>query len=262
MLSRWLSGWRRMRDARTLARRPIPEPLWQLTLARYPFLQRRSAADRQTLREMATLFLAQKEFTGAHGFAVTDEIAVAVAAQACLPILHLGLHCYDGFVGIVMHDDEVVAQREVVDEDGIVHHYDETLTGEAMENGPVMLSWRDVEAAGDWADQGYNVVIHEFAHVLDMRDGVADGVPLLASRAARQVWLGVLGAEYERLCERIDRGEHTRIDPYAAESMEEFFAVASEVFFVAPSHLMEEHPRLYKLLRSYYRPKRNEPAKP
>lgn len=261
MLSRWLSGWRRMREARTLARRPIPEPLWQLTLARYPFLQRRNAADRQTLREMATLFLAQKEFTGAHGFPVTDEIAVAVAAQACLPILRLGLHCYDGFVGIVMHDDEVVARREVVDEDGIVHHYDETLTGEAMENGPVMLSWRDVEAAGDWADQGYNVVIHEFAHVLDMRDGAADGVPLLANHAARQAWLDVLGAEYERLCERIDRGEHTRIDPYAAESMEEFFAVASEVFFVAPSHLMEEHPRLYHLLRGYYRPKRSEPAK-
>jgi len=261
MLSRWLSGWRRMREARTLARRPIPEPLWQLTLARYPFLQRRSAADRQTLREMATLFLAQKEFTGAHGFPVTDEIAVAVAAQACLPILRLGLHCYDGFIGIVMHDDEVVARREVVDEDGIVHHYDETLTGEAMENGPVMLSWRDVEAAGDWADQGYNVVIHEFAHVLDMRDGAADGVPLLATHAARQAWLDVLGAEYERLCERIDRGEHTRIDPYAAESMEEFFAVASEVFFVAPSHLMEEHPRLYKLLRGYYQPKRSEPAK-
>lgn len=255
MLSRWLTGWRRLRNARTLRRRPIPEPLWQLTLARFPFLQRRSAADRQALREMATLFLAQKEFTGAHGFEVTDEIAVAVAAQACLPILRLGLHCYDGFVGIVMHDDEVVARREVIDEAGIVHHYDETLTGEAMENGPVMLSWRDVQAAGDSAGDGYNVVIHEFAHVLDMRDGLADGVPLLETRSARKAWLDVLTVEYERLCERLDRGEVTRIDPYAGESIEEFFAVASEVFFVAPSHLMEEHPRLYKLLRGYYRPK-------
>ena len=262
MLSHWLPGWRRLRDQRTLRRRPIPELLWQLTLARFPFLQRRSAADRQTLREMATLFLAQKEFTGANGFEVTDEIAVAVAAQACLSILRLGLHCYDGFVGIVMHDDEVVARREVIDEDGVVHHYDEALTGEAMENGPVMLSWRDVEAAGDSADHGYNVVIHEFAHVLDMRDGMADGVPLLESRAARKAWLTVLTAEYERLCERLDRGEETRIDPYAAESIEEFFAVASEVFFVAPSHLIEEHPRLYKLLRGYYRPKLAEtPAK-
>ena len=156
----------------------------------------------------------------------------------------------------------MVARREVIDEDGVVHRYDEALTGEAMENGPVMLSWRDVEAAGDSADHGYNVVIHEFAHVLDMRDGMADGVPLLESRAARKAWLTVLTAEYERLCERIDRGEETRIDPYAAESIEEFFAVASEVFFVAPSHLIEEHPRLYKLLRGYYRPKLAEtPAK-
>ena len=254
MLSRWLAGWQRLRNERTLRRRPIPEPLWQLTLARFPFLQRRSATDRQTLREMATLFLAQKEFTGAHGFEVTDEIAVAVAAQACLPVLRLGLHCYDGFVGIVMHDDEVVARREVIDDAGVVHHYDETLTGEAMENGPVMLSWRDVEAAGDTAGGVYNVVIHEFAHVLDMRDGVADGVPLLENRAARDAWSAVLSTEYERLCARLDRGEVTRIDPYAAESAEEFFAVASEVFFVAPSLLMEEHPRMYKLLRGYYRP--------
>ncbi len=255
MLSRWLSHWRRLRDERILRRRPIPDLLWQATLARYPFLQRRSAADRQTLREMATLFLAQKEFTGAHGFEVTDEIAVAVAAQACLPVLRLGLHCYDGFVGIVMHDDEVVARREVIDEDGIVHQYDEALTGEAMEGGPVTLSWRDVQVAGESARDGYNVVIHEFAHVLDMRDGVADGVPLLPDPAARARWISVLEDEYQRLCARVDAGEHTALDPYAAVAPEEFFAVASEVFFVAPSRLMEAHPRMYKLLRSYYRPK-------
>jgi len=255
MLNRWLSGWRRLRDERTLRRRPIPEALWQSTLANYRFLQRCSAADRQTLRETATLFLSQKEFTGAHGFEVTDEIAVAVAAQACLPILRLGLHCYDGFVGIVMHDDEVVARREVIDEDGVVHRYDEALTGEAMERGPVMLSWRDVQAAGESAREGYNVVIHEFAHVLDMRDGAADGVPLLPDREARARWVSVLSDEYRRLCARVEAGEDTRLDPYAAVAPEEFFAVASEVFFVAPSRLMEEHPRMFKLLRSYYRPK-------
>src|SRR5438552_991128 len=158
------------------------------------------------LRELATLFLARKEFTGAQGFQVSDEIAVAVAAQACLPVLRLGLDCYDGFVGIVMHGDEVVARREVMDESGVVHHYDETLSGEAMEGGPVMLSWRDVESAGESAEWGYNVVIHEFAHVLDMRDGIADGMPPLPDRPAREQWMAVIGDEYQHFCEDVDAG--------------------------------------------------------
>ncbi len=253
MLQRWRTEWRKRRDERTLKQRAIPEPLWQLTLARYPFLARRSAEDLAALRDLATLFLADKEFTGAQGFEISDEIAVAVAAQACLPVLKLGLEHYRGFVGIVMHGDEVVARREVMDEDGVVHHYDETLSGEAMEGGPVMLSWRDVEASGESAEWGYNVVIHEFAHVLDMGDGSADGVPPLPDRAAREAWCGVIDAEYQAFCESVDAGEDTLLDPYGAQSVDEFFAVASEVFFTAPGDLVAEHPAMYDLLSGYYR---------
>jgi len=253
VLNRWWSTWRKLREERVLRRRAIPEALWQLTLARYPFLAQRDAADLAALRDLATLFLADKEFHGAQGFEITDEIAVAIAAQACLPILKLGLQHYAGFVGIVVHPDEVVARREVVDEDGVVHHYDETLTGEAMEGGPVMLSWHDVEAAGESAEWGYNVVVHEFAHVLDMGDGVADGVPPLPDRAAREAWCAVIDAEYADFCDRVDADVDTRIDPYGAESVDEFFAVASEVFFVAPHDLIAEHPRVYDLLAAYYR---------
>jgi Mlc titration factor MtfA (ptsG expression regulator) len=253
MLQRWRSAWQKRRDERTLRKRAIPDPLWQLTIARFPFLARRSASDLDTLRKLATLFLAEKEFTGAQGFRITDEIAVAVAAQACLPVLCLGLAPYRTFVGIVMHGDEVVARREVMDEDGIVHHYDETLTGEAMEGGPVMLSWRDVEASGETAQWGYNVVIHEFAHVLDMGDGLADGIPPLPDRAARDAWRMVIEDEFKSFCERVDDEEDTLLDPYGAESIDEFFAVASEVFFTAAAELEAEHPRLYRLLAGYYR---------
>ena len=252
MLGRWLSHFRKLRDERTLRKRAIPDALWELTLARYPFLARRSEGDLAALRELATLFLAEKEFAGAQDLEVDDEIAVAVAAQACLPVLRLGLHAYSGFVGIVIHPDEVVARREVMDEDGVVHHYDETLSGEAMEGGPVMLSWRDVEAAGESAEWGYNVVIHEFAHVLDMADGTPDGVPVLADRAAREAWIQVIDAEYVAFCERVDAGLDTLLDPYGAESVDEFFAVASEVFFVAPDEMKLEHPELYALLAGYY----------
>jgi Mlc titration factor MtfA (ptsG expression regulator) len=248
-----VAGWlKRWREQRTLARRPIPQPLWQLTLARFPFLARRPAADVQRLRELATLFLADKEFAGAHGLHVDDTMAVAIAAQACLPVLRLGLHWYADFKGIVVHADAVIAQREHIDDAGVVHQYEEELSGEAMQGGPLMLSWRDVAEAGSSAEWGYNVVIHEFAHVLDLRDGAADGVPALPDRNARARWLAVLEGEYERFCADVDAGLDTLLDPYGAAAIEEFFAVASEVFFVAPADLQHAHPAVYELLVGFY----------
>jgi MtfA peptidase len=246
----WL---KRRREARTLERRAIPDALWQLTLARFPFLCWRSEADIARLRDMSTLFLAAKEFTGTDGLVIDDEMAVAIAAQACLPVLHLGLAWYDGFVGIVVHADVVIAQREFVDEAGVVHAYEEELSGEAMHGGPVMLSWSDVDDSGESAEVGYNVVVHEFAHVLDMRDGVADGVPPLADRAARDAWVAVLSDEYEDFCDRVDAEEDTLLDPYAAQAPEEFFAVCAEAFFVAPRDLLHEHPRMYALLAGFFK---------
>jgi Mlc titration factor MtfA (ptsG expression regulator) len=248
--------WQRLRqrsEQRAIERRAIPDAIWQLTLARYPFLALRNAEDLAELRRLSSLFLDSKEFSGAHGLEVGDDMAVAIAAQACLPVLRLGLRPYDGFVGIVVHPDEVQVRREFVDDDGIVHEYDDVLAGEAMESGPVMLSWRDVSEAGESAEWGYNVVVHEFAHVLDMGDGLADGIPPLASAAERRRWEAVLMADYEGFCQRVDAGESTLLDAYGAESPEEFFAVASEAFFVAPQEMRYEHPALYALLAGFYR---------
>jgi MtfA peptidase len=247
-----LDALRRWRDRRTLARRPIPDALWLVTLARFPFLATLDAEDARLLRELSTLFLDRKEFSGTRSLVVTDEMAVAIAAQACLPILHLGLDWYDSFVGIVVHADEVVARREVMDEDGVVHHYDEPLSGEAMEGGPVTLSWQDVADAGDSAEWGYNVVIHEFAHVLDMRDGEANGMPTLPSRSAQLEWHSVFEANYNNFCARVDAGEDTLLDPYGAEAPSEFFAVACEAFFVAPLGLQAEHPQVYAQLQRFF----------
>ena len=248
-----LQRWQAHREAKVLARRAIPDPLWQLTLARLPFLAQRSDADLAELRPLASLFLDQKEFTGADGLVVDDAMAVCIAVQAVLPVLRVGLAPYDGFVGIVVHPDEVVARREVMDDDGVVHAYDEVLAGEAMEGGPVMLSWRDVADAGETAASGYNVVIHEFAHVLDMGDGAADGVPPLPSAQARRDWLAVLMPAYDRHGEQVVCGYDTLLDPYGAQGPEEFFAVASETFFVNPKELRAEHSDLYGLLARYFR---------
>jgi Mlc titration factor MtfA (ptsG expression regulator) len=248
-----LAAWRRWRDRRTLARRPIPDAMWQATLARYPFLAALGVDDGRRLREMATLFLAQKEFTGAGGLEVTDDMAVAIAAQACLPVLELGLHWYDTFVTIVLHPDEVVANREVTDEFGVVHEYEEALVGEALGDGPMMLSWRGVTDAAQTEGPVYNVVIHEFAHVIELQAGGADGIPPLPDASSRAHWRHVIEASHHRFIRRLDAGLDTVLDPYAAESVSEFFAVACEGFFVAGAALRDDDPYLYELLKSFFR---------
>lgn len=252
MFTRLRRALEQRREAHALQRRAIPDAIWQLTLRRFPFLCFRSEADLVALRRMSSLFLDSKEFHGVDGFELRNDIVVAVAAQACVPVLKLGLSCYDAFVGIVMHASTVVASRETVDASGVVHAYEEVLAGEAVGGGPVMLSWSDIYGAESMDGPAYNVVIHEFAHVLDMRDGEANGLPMLIDIQAQRRWLAVLEPEFERLCRLVDKGVETAIDPYGCEGPEEFFAVASEAFFVTPQALKEQQPAMYRLLASYY----------
>lgn len=251
--NRWRLAWARHAEARALARRPIPAGLWKRTLVRYPFLRRRDDPAAAELLRLTRLFLDRKEFTAEGGLRLRDDMVVAIAAQACLPILRLGLERYDGFVGIVVHPDQVRARRSVEDDDGVVHEYDEVLSGEAVQGGPVMLSWRDVRGAGESAAVGYNVVIHEFAHVLDMADGLANGVPALAGDIRPAEWSATFSREYEAFQAAVGAGRETLLDPYAAQGPEEFFAVVSESFFVDPAQLLATHPALYALLARYYR---------
>ncbi len=263
----------RSRLGQSLARAPrraIPERMWRELLARYPFLDGRGKEQEGMLRQLCLRFLDQKEFHGAKGLLVTDEMALAIAAQACLPVLHLGLHWYDDFVGIVVQPGEVVARREVTDEFGVVHRFTEVLVGEAMEQGPVMLSWPDVEMAGQAGRDGYNLVIHEFAHKLDMRDGRADGCPPLpmgfagtqSGQQARTLWLAALQEEFDRFRERVVIAERfsgtpTWLDSYGASALDEFFAVACEGYFVNRNRFTEEHPRLRPLFDGFFNPVRS-----
>lgn len=247
-----LRWWRQRRPPR-----PIPDALWQAVLQAHPFLAQHQAEDGQRLRELAARFLEDKEFHGAQGLTITDAMAVAISAQAVLPVLHLGLHWYDDFVGIVVHPDQVVARRTAQDEVGVVHEWDEVLAGEAMERGPVMLSWSDVQAAGESAAAGYNVVVHEFIHKIDMRDGAPDGCPPLPA-GRRRAWSETLRAQYERFREQVVIAERfggapTWLDPYGAENPGEFFAVAGEAYFVNRARFGQEFPELLALFDGFFR---------
>jgi Mlc titration factor MtfA (ptsG expression regulator) len=246
-------GWLRRRGAA----RPIPDALWQTVLARYPFLSVRHEDERTRLRALAAQFLDSKEFHGAQGFVITDEVALSIAVQAVLPVLNLGLKWYDDFVGIVVHHGQVVAPRTITDEAGVVHHWDDVLAGEAMDRGPVMLNWHDVQDAGATAQQGYNLVIHEFAHKIDLRDGRADGCPPMPSRTARTRWLAVMEAEYQAFREKVivaERfgGEPQWLDPYGATAVDEFFAVACEAYFVNRARFGQEFPALVALFDPFF----------
>ncbi len=252
VLTRWWARWQRRREDAAVARRAIPDDLWKRTLVRFPFLRRHDPATAAELRRLTSLFLDRKEFSAAGGLRLTDAMVVSIAAQAVLPVLRLGLARYDDFVGIVVHPDEVVAPREHADEHGVVHLWDEPLVGEAMPDGPVMLTWRAVREAGRTDGAAYNVVIHEFAHKLDMADGVADGVPVLPPGLPRAEWQRTLDAAFADFTRRVDGGPASVIDPYGATAPEEFFAVASEAFFVRPHAFRDEQPALHALFARFY----------
>lgn len=249
-------------DAMVLRHRAIPDALWARTLAGYPFLAWRTPARQARLREFSTLFLAHKEFTPMPGVAFDDAMAVAIAAQACLPVLRWGLNPYSGFVSVVIHPDQVVARRETMDEAGVVHQYDEVLAGEAQPDGPIMLSWHDVDMGADHPE-GYNVVVHEFVHALDMSNGEADGLPPLPPEVSRDEWLDTLWQAFDHHRNALAHGEPTWLDPYAAEhGLTEFLPVVCEAFFTAPHGLAQAYPDVYALLRVYFNESPAEHAPP
>ncbi|CAN7361018.1 zinc-dependent peptidase [Trinickia sp. LjRoot230] len=260
-ITRWLGTRRR---ERALREHPIADDVWQATLAGLPFLSHLDTADLGRLREMTSLFVAQKSFSTAHGLELTDEMIVAIAVQASLPVLNLGLDLYRGWVGIVVYPGEFVIRKTVEDEDGVVHEIEHDASGEAWEGGPVILSWEDAQMTDE--HDAYNVVIHEFAHKIDMRTGEADGHPPLFRRwhapLDAQQWSDVFDHAYDRFCDQVDAVPKRRwtrfereslIDPYAADHPSEFFAVCSEALFVQPHAFEAAYPELYRLLARYYR---------
>ena len=221
---------------------------WARVETRLPFLSRLHADERARLRAMALAFLARKEFHGANGLELDDDMLLSIALQACLPVLEIGLHAYDGWVGVVIYPGDIVIPRQELDEAGVLHEYEDEVLGEAWEGGPVLLSWFDE----DDAPQGVNVVIHEFAHKLDMENGGVDGLPRLRPGMSRTAWAQAFERAYADFCAEVDRSAPTVIDPYAAEDPGEFFAVLSEVFFEAPELLQRRFPAVHEQLARFY----------
>ena len=247
-----LSLIRNWRERRIIEGSTITPGSWHRLFEDLPFLQELPADERQRLRELAILFCHRKRFEGAHGLRISEYMRLNIALQACLPILNLGLDCYDGWISVILYPAAFAPQRTWVDEAGVEHVEHRDLAGEAWEQGPVILAWEDVDYPG-W-DEGVNLVIHEFVHKLDMQNGDANGFPPLPRDMDPATWSAVFQAGFDDLCRRCEAGwEDGPVDCYAASAPAEYFAVLSELFFMRPDLLVDCYPDVYEQLRRYYR---------
>ena len=233
------------------SRPAVTDAAWQAVRRSLPIVATLAEPDAEKLRALTDSFLRTKSIEGAGGFELDEESRVMVAAQACIPILALGIEAYTGWRSVIVYPGGFVSRGTSVDETGVEHEWEEERSGESWFQGPIVLSWEDVAASGRL--EGYNVVIHEMAHKLDMLNGDANGFPPLHAEMDGAVWYRVFSEAFEDLCVRVDAGEETGIDDYATEGPDEFFAVTSEYFFELPEVLHECYPKVYAELRAFYR---------
>lgn len=236
-----------------LYRYPISHGLWLNVSGQLALLQGMSAVEKARLRELTSLFLYEKKFAGVQGLELTDAMRLSIATQACVPVLNLGLNCLSGWTEIIVYPGPFRISRNERDDAGIVHRREQELEGESWSRGPLILSWESVERGMQETRPDGNVIIHEIAHKLDMLNGPADGYPPLHQGMNLRQWTLSLGAAYKELVKRVEHHHDPCINPYAAASPGEFFAVISEYFFCAPEILHSYFPDVYRQLRFYYR---------
>ncbi len=248
---------RRGRRRRALSQ-PFPDTWRRLLAGRLVHWNLLDADERSRLEDLIRVFLVDKHWESSGGLELTDEIKVLISAMACLLILGLPDDSYRGVSWIEVQPTTMVSRgaRQYGGTRGVVLESEMPIIGQASFDGPVFIAWDAAQAGARHPERGHNVVYHEFAHKLDMDDGVVDGTPVLAGAAQRQRWIEVCTAVYTEVREgRAD----PLLDDYAGVNPGEFFAVATEVFFDRPVPLRAAYPDLYEVLRDFYR---QDPARP
>jgi hypothetical protein len=228
----------------------MPQQLRPLQTQFVPHYATLNDGERHQLEETAWEIVRHFRWEAAWGFALTLEMQVAIAAQAALLVLEIGLDSYHDVGAIIVHETTMTYSRvSGGDIEGTVTEGPANSLGEAHMHGPLLLAWDAIVRDSHHPDRGHNVVLHEFAHKLDMLDHSTDGTPPLPAGDERARWIEVCTREFEAL----RQGEaEWPLDDYGATNPAEFFAVATETFFLRPLDLAEAKVDLYDVLRSYY----------
>ncbi|MEZ6127245.1 MAG: zinc-dependent peptidase [Planctomycetaceae bacterium] len=246
-------SWFRNRRRRRMTAEPFPEPWNQIIAANVRHVACLPLEQQQRLRQFIRIFVAEKVWEGLQGFCITPEIQVTIAAQAGLLSMGKTQTYFEHVLSILVYPDEYLRREQDQSPYGIVTERRTRMLGEAEWRGPVYLSWVDVLDGGRREVPGQNLVLHEFAHQLDMLNGrFADGIPPLNSRSDLQQWLEVCEPEYQALQKRCEQRQPGVIDCYGAQNSAEFFAVLTEAFFENARALRQQHPVCYDLLADYY----------
>lgn len=246
---RWLK-----RRSRERLKRAEPPAEWQTVvetnLWQYAKL---SDSDQEKLRGDALILASEKNWEGCGGLVLSEEMKLTIAAQIALQTLGFEEQYFDKVLSILVYPSAYRAREQSSLGGGVVLERDSTRLGEAWYRGPVILSWPDVEDGGRSPNHSRQVVIHEFAHQLDLLNSrVADGIPPMASSAQAKQWMATCEESFNRLVYDCQNGHRPLIDCYGATNRAEFFAVTSEAFFQAPHLLASHDPNLFEVLRTYY----------
>lgn len=247
-----MNAWSRL-QALFVTKPRIEDAAWCALLASSALFRQLTPSESARLRALTERFLARKRFSGAAGHLLEPSHCLAIAALASLPVLHLGFAMLAGWREVIVYPGEFRVRREHHDETtGVVSEETDDLIGEAWERGPLILSWADVATDLAHPFDGFNVVVHEIAHKLDLGDGALNGVPRLPTHVSRRDWLAAMQPAYDALVRTVEHGRRSLIDPYAAESVEEFFAVVSELHFSDSATLQRAAPAVATLLARFY----------
>jgi Mlc titration factor MtfA (ptsG expression regulator) len=245
-------GFLRRRRRERLRSAPFPADWLGIIGRNAPFYASLPEVDRRELQGHVQVFLAETHFEGCNGLELTDEIKVTIAAHACRLLLHRGADVFPRLVTVLVYPRAYVAKVVEPIESGEVREGEEVALGEAWKGGGAIISWDDVRATIRGRNPGQNLILHEFAHILDMEDGASDGTPVLPNRERYASWVAVMEDEYERLRRDSALGRYSVLDYYGAMNPAEFFAVSTEAFFEKPTVLAKRHPELYAELRAFF----------
>ena len=231
---------------------PFPSEWAKIIDVYVPYCRMLNASERARLWNLIKVFMAEKNFEGCSGMVVSDEIKLTIAAQACLLLINLRHDYYEKLVSILVYPQGFTFEQREYGASGTITEEQIPVSGLSTSIGSIALSWPDTAGGARRPDDGVNVVLHEFAHQLDLLDSAMDGAPVLNTRSMYGEWAKVLGNEFERLRSEVAQDIPSLINSYGATKPAEFFAVVTELFFEKPCELLREHPALYEEFKQYY----------